>query len=407
MTKTFCPLPFTHLYIKPNGEYQPCCRFKGVNQTSKIHEHKSLDTLLNSSELLSGIREGMLNGEKIKGCESCYLEEEAGGESMRTGEIERWGGYEELHDKTPTVNNIEITFGNYCNLACRTCGSNLSTSWQKDDEILSKVYNRSFEHMRQNVKKDWVPEDFKNVEKFKITGGEPMLHPDFLSFLDDIIQSGSAKNIEVQIFTNTSFVPKRHLLDRLSRFKEMGIWLSIDGTGDVQEYVRHNSKWDIVEESTRAWLEFENQFKDVVRVNFAPTISLYNIFNLREMLDWFTNLRKDILEDSKSFSNCTWNITTWPHFLDIKHLPEKQKILHQLKKYSSTFTDESLENYKELVDRVVERLLINGDKNAIIEFTQFNKDLDKLRNQKFIETFPELYEQIKDVWDNTGGKLDK
>lgn len=407
MTKTFCPLPFTHLYIKPNGEYQPCCRYQDSVTDDKIHEYNSLDELLNSSELLSDIREAMLNGEKVRGCNSCYLEEEAGGESMRTGEIERWGGYKELHDKTPTVNNIEITFGNYCNLACRTCGSNLSTSWQKDDAVLTKFYTRGYEPKRQNVKKDWIPEDFKNVEKFKITGGEPMLHPDFLSFLDDIINSGSAKNIEVQIFTNTSFVPKQHLLDRLSRFKEMGIWLSIDGTGDVQEYTRHNSKWDTVQESARAWLEFENEFKNVVRVNFAPTISLYNVFNLQEMLDWFIRLRMEVLTDSDSFSNCTWNITTWPNFLDIKHLPIKKKISHQLKKYSSTIQKEGLQNYKELIDRVIDRLEIEADANAIIEFTEYNKDVDKLRNQNFVETFPELYEQIKDVWDNTNGRLDK
>lgn len=407
MTKTFCPLPFTHLYIKPNGEYQPCCRYQDSVTDDKIHEYNSLDELLNSSELLSDIREAMLNGEKVRGCNSCYLEEEAGGESMRTGEIERWGGYKELHDKTPTVNNIEITFGNYCNLACRTCGSNLSTSWQKDDAVLTKFYTRGYEPTRQNVKKDWIPEDFKNVEKFKITGGEPMLHPDFLSFLDDIINSGSAKNIEVQIFTNTSFVPKQHLLDRLSQFKEMGIWLSIDGTGDVQEYTRHNSKWDTVQESARAWLEFENEFKNVVRVNFAPTISLYNVFNLQEMLDWFIRLRMEVLTDSDSFSNCTWNITTWPNFLDIKHLPTKKKISHQLKKYSSTIQKEGLQNYKELIDRVIDRLEIEADANAIIEFTEYNKDVDKLRNQNFVETFPELYEQIKDVWDNTNGRLDK
>lgn len=407
MSKTFCPLPFTHLYIRPNGQYQPCCRYQDSVTDDKIHEYNSLDELLNSSELLSDIREAMLNGKKVRGCNSCYLEEESGGESMRTGEIERWGGYEELHDKTPAVNNIEITFGNYCNLACRTCGSNLSTSWQKDDAVLTKFYTRGYEPTRQNVKKDWIPEDFKNVEKFKITGGEPMLHPDFLSFLDDIINSGSAKNIEVQIFTNTSFVPKRHLLDRLSRFKEMGIWLSIDGTGDVQEYTRHNSKWDIVQESARAWLEFENEFKNVVRVNFAPTISLYNIFNLQEMLDWFIRLRMEVLTDSDSFSNCTWNITTWPNFLDIKHLPAKKKISHQLKKYSSTIQKEGLQNYKELIDRVIDRLEIEADANAIVEFTEYNKDVDKLRNQNFVETFPELYEQIKDVWNNTDGRLDK
>jgi len=97
MSKTFCPLPFTHLYIKPNGQYQPCCRYKNTPDTKKIHNYKSLDELLNTSELLSDIRNKMLNGERVSGCDSCYIEEQSGGNSMRTGEIAQWGGYEELH----------------------------------------------------------------------------------------------------------------------------------------------------------------------------------------------------------------------------------------------------------------------------------------------------------------------
>jgi hypothetical protein len=405
MSKTFCPLPFTHLYIKPNGQYQPCCRFKSNKNLEYIHEHNSLDNLLNSSEFISPIREKMLAGETVKGCESCYLEEQSGGESMRTGEISRWGDIDKFIDKELSVTNIEITFGNYCNLACRTCGSNLSTSWEKDDSVLSKLYNRVHVKDRLNVKKNWIPEDFKNIEKFKITGGEPMLHPDFLSFLDDIINSGVSQNIEVQIFTNTSFVPKRHLLDRLSRFKEMGIWLSIDGTGDVQEYTRHNSKWDIVQNSARAWLEFENEFPNVVKVNFAPTISLYNAYNIIDMVSWFTELRNEVLNDPSTFTNCTWNITTWPYYMDIKLLPEKQKLIYNLKKYSTTITEHNLRSYKELIDRTIERLYNNGNKEDLKEFVQFNKDVDTLRNQDFVQTFPELYKQIKDLWDNIPGKL--
>jgi hypothetical protein len=232
-----------------------------------------------------------------------------------------------------------------------------------------------------------------------------MLHPDFLSFLDDIINSGVSQNIEVQIFTNTSFVPKRHLLDRLSRFKEMGIWLSIDGTGDVQEYTRHNSKWDIVQNSARAWLEFENEFPDVVKVNFAPTISLYNAYNVIDMVSWFTELRNEVLNDPSTFTNCTWNITTWPYYMDIKLLPEKQKLIYNLKKYSTTITEHNLRSYKELIDRTIERLYNDGNKEDLKEFVQFNKDVDTLRNQDFVKTFPELYKQIKDLWDNIPGKL--
>lgn len=405
MSKTFCPLPFSHIYIKPNGEYQPCCRYQGMRYTKRIHEYDSLDTLLNESEKLKLIRRMMLEGKEVPGCVSCYLEEEAGGNSMRTGEIERWGDADAYTIDDNVITNIEITFGNYCNLACRICGSNLSTSWEKDDATIAKLYNRSYEHQRLNVKKDWKPEEFLHVEKLKITGGEPMLHPDFLSFLDTIIASGVSDKMEVQLFTNSSFVPKKHLLDRLVKFKEMGIWLSIDGTGDVQEYSRHNSKWDVVKEAAKRWLEFERDHTDIVRVNFAPTISLYNIFNIIELMKWFLDLRSDVLNDEQKFSNCNWNITTWPNYIDIKHLPEKEKVIQDLKSYKETITNKSLVNYKELIARIIERLYIEGNKRELINFVQYNKDLDTLRNQDFTDVFPELFQQIEKMWNNIPGKL--
>ena len=185
----------------------------------------------------------------------------------------------------------------------------------------------------------------------------------------------------------------------------MGIWLSIDGTGDVQEYSRHNSKWNVVEEAANRWLEFERDYTDIVRVNFAPTISLYNIFNIIELMKWFLDLRSDVLNDEQKFSNCNWNITTWPNYIDIKHLPEKEKVIQDLKLYKETITNKSLVNYKELIARIIERLYIEGNKRELINFVQYNKDLDTLRNQDFTDVFPELFQQIEKMWNNIPGKL--
>jgi len=91
--------------------------------------------------------------------------------------------------------------------------------------------------------------------------------------------------------------------------------------------------------------------------------------------------------------------------MDIKLLPEKQKLIYNLKKYSTTITEHNLRSYKELIDRTIERLYNDGNKEDLKEFVQFNKDVDTLRNQDFVQTFPELYKQIKDLWDNIPGKL--
>ena len=412
MSKTFCPLPFNHLYIKPDGSYLPCCRFSDWpdKKVEQIQDYDSLDDVLNKSKWLTNIRENMLAGKKVKGCRACYIEEEATDESMRTAEIHSWGDIDNEDYYPPKVSNIEITFGNYCNLACRTCGSSLSTSWEKDDKVLSKLYPDRGVVPRQSVKKEWKPEEFVDVKKLKITGGEPMLHPDFLSFLDTIIASGVSDRMEIQIFTNTSFVPKKHLLERLCKFKEMGIWLSIDGLGDVQEYTRHNSKWDIVEKSVERWFEFQNEHPKNVYICFAPTITLYNVFYVQDMITWWFEKRDEILKDTSLRTNCTWNVATWPFFNDIKHLPNKGRLTYDLKKFNIKLRkkyEKPAYPYCTLIERILDRLSMEAEPDKLVEFTQFNKDLDKLRNQKFIETFPELYEQIKDVWDQTDGKLDK
>ena len=50
-----------------------------------------------------------------------------------------------------------MTFGNYCNLACRTCHSDLSHSWIEDEEelvkrgLMGKVGNK-----RINIEKEWL-----------------------------------------------------------------------------------------------------------------------------------------------------------------------------------------------------------------------------------------------------------
>ena len=412
MSKTFCPLPFNHLYIKPDGTNSPCCRFRnwevseGKSRTrttpDNIKDYNTLNDVLNKSKWLGSIREKMLSNSKVPGCESCYVDEKNTGVSMRTMVLDEWKNVNIIE---PVVTNIEITFGNYCNLACRTCGSSLSTSWQEDDKILSEHYPRAYVPEKLNVKKDWKPEDFKDVTSLKITGGEPLLHPDFPKFLDTVVESGVADRMIVQIFTNAHIMPKKYILDRLAKFKRVGIWLSIDGTHEKQNYIRHLSKWEQVEQTTISWLKFQNENPAVV-INFAPTITLYNILNVEELFTWFLDLRDKILLDPLYWSNCTFNVTSWPTYIDIKNLPDKENIRDKLKKYRDKLSQrEEYDTFIKLFGDIINRLDAPSEQEQLVEFTKINKDLDKLRNQKFTETFPELFSQIENIWNNNDGKL--
>lgn len=416
MSKTFCPLPFSHLYIKPNGTVTPCCRFKfnkhpkwnAIWSKSNIKDYDTLDDLLQNNEAHQELRQMLLKGEHVAGCQACHVEEESSGKSMRTWEIQEWGDIDKYIDQVPRITNAEITFGNYCNLACRICASELSTSWIDDTIKLKGLgYPLSVNATKRvNAEKDWKEADFDNMKKIKITGGEPFLHPDFLKFLDKMIESKSADDLSVMIFTNVSFIPKQHILDRMTKFKKVRIGVSVDGVGSVHEYIRHNSDWEVTKESVKTWLELQRDYPDRVEVMFSPTISLMNVMYIEEMFEWFLNLREEVLGEKTSFP-ATRNILAWPLFLTVATLPEKTKRIHELKKYKSQNEERFPNDFSEIIDMIIERLENDTQKPLTDTFVQYTKDLDKIRNQDFQTAIPKLFDQFAETWAKVEGRLDK
>ena len=314
VSKTYCPLPFNHLYVHPTNMASVCCAFrKGEEKKGglpNIKDYKNLGDHLNHP-FVKDIQQKMLKGEKVPGCATCYYAEEHGYESMREKEIYTWHK-ETFRDFTPPdldnpkLDFLEMTFGNYCNLACRTCHSDLSHNWIDDELELKKrglMDHGSGHTTRINIEKEWHPDDFKDLQYIKITGGEPMLHPDFPKFMEQLEQ----ENVYCFIFTNASWVPKKRIFDMLKGFKKLQLFLSVDGTGDVQEYMRHNAKWDTTEKSVRTWMEWSTTV-DNVQISWAPTWSLMNAPYFVETCNWWLGLTEEILKPQKF----QWNFRLLP-----------------------------------------------------------------------------------------------
>ncbi len=403
--KTMCVLPFIHYSIKPNNAVKPCCRFQ-THLDEHHDEFKVLNVdrftpqeILNSSPF-EGIRQQMMRGERIPGCEKCYMEYSATGGSMMNVMNERYDVEKYLTEK-PELRYLEVAFGNYCNLGCRTCNSTLSTSWHSDDVVLQEYYpDRAAIAPLQHVAFNWAVSDFDNVEEIKFTGGEPMLHPNFIKFLDVILEGGNESHITLDIFTNTSWVPKAKVLTRLSKFKCVKIWLSIDGVGPLQDYVRHNSKWEDVNASANAWCEMEKSNPDVYSVILTPTLNMYNVLGLSDVIDWWYELRSKYslpLSLQHNAGDIVLSIVTHPSCLSITNLPHKQMVIDNLTSYLNKF-DSTSKDYI-LASKVITTItqLLKKDINKevdLTEFISFTKDLDRLRKQNFKEMNPSLYELI-------------
>ena len=407
VSKTYCPLPFNHLYVHPTNMASVCCAFrKGEEKKGglpNIKDYKNLGDHLNHP-FVKDIQQKMLKGEKVPGCATCYYAEEHGYESMREKEIYTWHK-ETFRDFTPPdldnpkLDFLEMTFGNYCNLACRTCHSDLSHNWIDDEKELKKrgLMDKNEGHTKRiNIEKEWHPDDFKDLQYIKITGGEPMLHPDFPKFMAQLEQ----KNIYCFIFTNASWVPKKRIFDMMKNFKYLQVFLSVDGTGTVQEYMRHNAKWDITEKSVRKWMEWSTTV-DNVQISWAPTWSLMNANYYIETCNWWLGLTEELLRGTsgESWNLVKTNFIFGPPIYQMSLLSNKEELKQKATDYIEELKNSDVIGIDHIIE-MTEAYIKFFDKDAgnddhkLKSYYKMTEALDDIRGQSLKEMIPLTYESM-------------
>jgi len=409
VSKTYCPLPFNHLYVHPTNMSSVCCAFrKGEEKAGNlpnIKDYENLGDHLNHP-FLKDIQQKMLKGEKVRGCATCYYAEEHGYQSMREKEIETWH-IETFRDFTPPdldnpkLEFLEMTFGNYCNLACRTCHSDLSHSWIDDEKELKKrgLMNKTEGHTKRiNIEKDWHSDDFKDLQYIKITGGEPMLHPDFPKFMEKLEQ----ENIYCFIFTNASWVPKKRIFDMMKNFKFLQVFLSIDGTGTVHEYMRHNSVWDTTEKSVRKWMEWAVDMNNV-QISWAPTWSLMNANYYIETCNWWLNLTEEMLKveykNREKWGLVKTNFIYGPAWYQMSLLSNKDELKQKALDYIEELKNSSVSGVHQIID-MTEAYIKFFDKDDreseqnLKKYYKITDALDDIRGQSLKKMIPLTYEAM-------------
>jgi hypothetical protein len=440
-----------HIQTKPDGQMKPCCRFDIKHPQYKTENGYKFDrfnvdklsfTDAVKSEEWQEIRNTILAGDRVPGCRKCYQEEDFQFASQSKNEKrkikslrvkENWMWNEDIQDRMHVddgtkLRYLELAFGNHCNLKCRTCNGSLSTAWYDDDNIMAPHYNdRKFYSTAVNVKNDWNVEDFLYAEEIKFTGGEPMLHPNFIKTIDMIISTGRQHLITLDIFTNASWVPKDKIFNRLEQFKKVNINLSVDGVGPVNDYIRYPSEWSIVSESVNEWLKIEKKYtgkyyedngegpflKRKYVVKWVPCISIYNVWHFHKMIDWWLDLqttykKKDCLESITINHSHLINIIHDPKYLKPSIYPKRLLLTNKLIQHR----DARINDIKEQVDDVEKQwsseLHMNDLYNKVLGalneepeedqlkiFVEYTADLDKIRGQDIRKDLPHLWKRIE------------
>ena len=200
-----------------------------------------------NSTTFKNIRKKMQRGETLTGCQKCYDEEKS--ENTSYG---RRFTKSTKHFPPNVLKGIHTAFSRQCNLACRMCHSDYSTKW---NGIERKLYPDKKTYPSPEIKLEEIiseEETYKNVDIWDIVGGEPFINDSFYRFLKKI-KPWNLSEKTMELSTNCTFFPKPKYIDILLQFKTLDISLSIDGVGELGEYIRIYSKWPKVNKTVEAW----------------------------------------------------------------------------------------------------------------------------------------------------------
>jgi MoaA/NifB/PqqE/SkfB family radical SAM enzyme len=421
--KSFCVYAWTHMMVtasgKPvRGEYWPCCNWTPHNDNI-LHskgfnvKESTIADFWQSNEM-NKIRSMMLDGKPVAGCQACYDEERNGTASLRQQENNGWSRHKDLPNIHNTIKrwqdtgfcpepvSIDINFSSLCNLKCRMCFSGLSSElakeqwgiiqkegWDVNHELMrfQKDDLEIIDHGKNNQLMNELYDQFKDIKRIYLKGGEPTLLQTMYDYLNYPVDQGQAEEIQIKFNTNMTNVQKR-FVQLMDRFKKVDLTMSIDGVGDVQEYIRAPSKWKAIDKNITYFIE--NNHKADLMV--SPCWQIYNLFYIKEHLEYFDKLNK------KRKVEVTPILLDFPMHYRIDTLPfdVREQAIDKVKECFTLEISKQPTLYKKLYTllKMLQDTKQNVEKH-MNQFVQVTKLYDKHRNQSIEKSLPELYKHVK------------
>jgi MoaA/NifB/PqqE/SkfB family radical SAM enzyme len=406
--------PFTGLATREDGAIKVCCRSQPIGWI----QDDTLENIWNGYQMQE-VRQQVLNGERPDVCKPCFDLEDQGVESLRQRHINgvipeaRINLYPNALDaladnytlpfKFPTM---EIKLNNLCNLKCRMCNPTDSTSWNDWDQV-EEFYNKEKNFIADNVRKlnlvrkpyldkfednpNWWDSFEKLLPHFRrveFAGGEPLMDPQHYRILDMLEPYGH--QIEIKYATNgtTLGISKgRTIHDYWPNFRSVAVNVSIDGIGNVYEYIRGNGNWDQVVRNIKEIQTISN----VSRIVGAVAVQVSNVLILDKMIELFLDKLGIVFYT---------NMVNYPNVLSVQVLPFdlKDLAIKRLQLVSLHLKDFKLvkehpmllDLTKGQIQGVINYLKAKDQKNKWKDCIEFNRRLDTTRNQSFIDVTPEF-----------------
>jgi MoaA/NifB/PqqE/SkfB family radical SAM enzyme len=402
--KHFCVLPWVHFHSWPDGRVMPCCIADSNMPVAEIKKDESIIQMMNSEDYKK-MRSAMLNDEPVEACKRCYDLELMGTWTMRQSHNKRRGleYAKEIADATKDDGEItdfkmkymDLRFSNMCNMKCRSCGPGCSSLWAQEfvDERGPEVYEQYFKTKKIVINKaeevgfmNKLKPYLKDVTEVYFAGGEIIITPEHYECLDYWIENGLNEQIELTYTTNLGSLKykDKDLIGYWKKFPQLKIWASLDAMGDTAEVIRKGTDWERIVKNIRAIKE------QVPHAQFqiTPTISIWNVFHFPDFFDYM--IEQGFID---TMSSPRFNLATNPWYANIMILPVsvKRRLAELYRVYQNKYKD-NIDIYNGFKMIIYNLTVGDENKGGILEFKQFNDELDQFRDEKFEDICPEIKE---------------
>lgn len=388
---TFCILPWTHLYVGPDGNVLPCCQGDQQYPMGNVR-NQSIDNILKSSKF-NKLRSNMLSNVRSKECSRCYTLEDNNLQSYRVENNNQWRHLDNIqYNKDGTIDKfkpvyIDIRLNNICNLKCRMCSSYFSSSIAAEDKELYGVISNSLRNQERKYELKEILEYIPFVEKIYFAGGEPLLAPEHYEILNKLID---CNNTNIEILYNTNFTNlvfrDTDITTLWNKFTKVRIGASIDAMDTAAEYIRHGTKWTTIEQNLNKIKQKSPHVDFVV----TSTVGFMNVTSLIKLQQhWHNN---NILDISK-FSLTT---TISPDHLTVNVLPtrHKERLDKIIKEHIQWCINHNAKTLASQWNDVLQYMWSSDNSHYLGEFVRITKMLDLHRGESFVNVFPEFQDLI-------------
>lgn len=374
-TNQMCSLPWVHADVNfQYGTISPCCKFKSTFETTS---NKFKDVWF--MEPFNGLRTDFLNSRYPRDCvDNCYSYKEWRNQlfvdkGILTDEMDT--------DDLELPKSFSIAFGKVCNLACRMCTPDNSSTFAnlvKDSPKLQKFFKME---SAMFIPAETLEGSFTNLEHLSLTGGEPLVDKNCLEIIK-LAKKESPKLKSITLTTNMTKFNKELLNSLADTGAEINFSVSIDGPKRLHEYIRYGCRWEDIVQNLIA---IRHNYPGIT-FSICTTSSIFNAGYVSETLDAIHALGH---ETGVEFKGLFTSPVFAPEHLHPRVVPGeiKERYLDRLKDNDKIYP---IPGSRSLITTTQEMLNDSPSKSDYLRFVKYVTELDKLTNTDFYQVYPEF-----------------